>query len=82
VPYGLNTSFTTPSLDTNPVDLSFDQALGLDLVPGYDFSYPIDNGFAENMSLGLDLMGEVELVPRRKKKKVAWVEVSKLIEGK
>jgi hypothetical protein len=74
-------SFAPPSFDANPVDLSFDQALGLDLDPGYNYSYPIDNGFADDMCLGLDLMSEVELVPRRKKK-IAWVEVSKLIEGK
>jgi hypothetical protein len=78
-PYGLDMSFAPPSFDATPVDLSFDQALGLDLDPGYNYSYSVDNEF---MSLGLNPMGEIELVPRRKKKKVAWVEVSKLIEGK
>jgi hypothetical protein len=80
--YGLDMSFAVPSFNTNSVDLSFDQTLGLDLAPGYNYSYAMDSGFAGNMNLGLDLMGEVELVPRRKKKKVAWVEMSKLTEGK
>jgi hypothetical protein len=79
--FGLDMSFTMPSSNSNLVDLSFDQTLGLDLAPGYDYGFPMDSGFGENMSLGLDLMGEVELVPR-KKKKVAWMEVNKLIGGK
>jgi hypothetical protein len=80
IPFGLDMSFAVPSF--NSIDLSFDQTLGLDLAPEYDYSFPIDNGFVENMSLGLDTMGEVELLPRKKKKKVAWVEVSKIIDGK
>jgi hypothetical protein len=80
-PFGLDMSFAMPSSNSNLVDLSFDQTLGLDLAPGYDYGFPMDSGFGENMSLGLDLLGEVELVPR-KKKKVTWVEMNKLIEGK
>jgi hypothetical protein len=74
-------SFATPSSNSNLVDLSFDQTLGLDLAPGYDYGFPMDSGFGGNMSLGLDFMGEVELMPR-KKKKVAWMEVNKMIGGK
>jgi hypothetical protein len=70
-------SFSGPAFNTN-IDLSFDQTLGLDLAPGYDYGFSSDNAF--NV-FGLDMMRDVEMVPRQKKKKVAWVEVNKLIDG-
>lgn len=80
-PFGLDMSFVAPVFASNPVDLSFDQTLGLDLAPGYDYGFPSSSGFNVDMNLGMDLMGEVEVVPRQKKKKVAWVEVNILIDG-
>lgn len=79
-PFGLDMSFTAPVFTSNPVDLSFDQTLGLDLAPGYDYGFPSSSGFNVNMNMGMDLMGEVEVVPRQRKKKVAWVEVNILID--
>lgn len=80
-PFGLDMSFAAPAFPSNPIDLSFDQTLGLDLAPGYDYGFPSNNNFNVNMNLGMDLMGEVEDLPRQKKKKVAWVEVNILIDG-
>ncbi|KAF1935564.1 hypothetical protein EJ02DRAFT_123357 [Clathrospora elynae] len=91
-PFGLDMSFDTaptpnyasdfPKL-TN-YDISFDQTLGLDLAPGFDYGFSGSTVFhMGNMDLGLDLMGEgAESLPvvRQKKKKSAWVEVSKLVE--
>jgi hypothetical protein len=79
-PFGLDMSFSNPPHPTNSpfsnIDLSFDQTLGLDLAPGYDYSYP---SFNVDMNLGLDLMGGQ--VARRTKKKTAWLEVERLIDG-
>ncbi|KAF2246616.1 hypothetical protein BU26DRAFT_521069 [Trematosphaeria pertusa] len=70
----------------------FDQPLGLDLAPGFDAPFPSATSFADvnfgNTSvdmgtLGLDLMGgETRQLPviRQRKKKPAWVDVSKLID--
>jgi hypothetical protein len=80
-PFGLDMAFAAPVFASDPVDLSFDQTLGLDLAPGYDYGFPSSSGFNVDMNLGLDLMGEVEVVPRQKKKKVAWVEVNIMIDG-
>lgn len=80
-PFGLDMSFAAPVFASNPVDLSFDQTLGLDLAPGYDYGFQNSSGFNVDMNLGMDLMGEVEVVPRQKKKKVAWVEVNIMIDG-
>jgi hypothetical protein len=74
-------SFTQPSLHTNPINFSFDQTLGLDLASGYDYDFPDDGGYRVDTALGLDMMGEVEVVPRQKKKKIAWVEIKSLIDG-
>ncbi|KAF1914393.1 hypothetical protein BDU57DRAFT_454768, partial [Ampelomyces quisqualis] len=74
---GLDMSFGSPAFNSNNIDLSVDQTLGLDLAPGYDYGFSSDNVF--NV-FGLDIMGDVEVVPMQKKKKVAWVEVSKLID--
>jgi hypothetical protein len=76
-------SFAQTSFHTNQIDLSFDQTLGLDLAPGYDYGFPSGSSYAMDTTLGLDMMGRgVEEVPRQKKKKVAWVEVKRLIDGK
>lgn len=75
-PFGLDMSFSTPAFNSN-IDLSFDQTLGLDLAPGYDYGFSTDNAFTV---FGLDMMRDVEMVPRPKKK-VGWVEVNKLIDG-
>lgn len=81
-PFGLDMSFAQPSFHTNPIDLSLDQALGLDLAPGYDYGFPSDSGFGVDITMGLDMMsGQVEMVPRQKTKKLAWVEINKLIDG-
>jgi hypothetical protein len=76
-------SFAQPSFHTNPVDLSLDQALGLDLAPGYDYGFPSSSGYGMDVAMGLDMMGsEVEELRREKTKKVAWVEIKRLIDGK
>jgi hypothetical protein len=73
----------------------FDQPLGLDLAPGFDLPFGInhhntlppinyDNEDTDMGTLGLDMMGAENLhipVVRQKKKKAAWVDVSKLIDG-
>jgi hypothetical protein len=78
-PFGLDMSFSNPPHATNPafsnMDLSFDQTLGLDLAPGYDYTYP---SFNVDMNLGLDLVGGQAV---RRKKKMAWLEVERLIDG-
>jgi len=78
---GLDMSFAQPSYQTNTAGLAFDQNLGLDLSPGYDYQFTNTGGFGVDMNLGLDMIGEVEVVPRQKRKKVAWVEISKVIDG-
>jgi hypothetical protein len=78
----MDMSYSVPLFPSNPVDLSFDQTLGLDLAPNFDYGFPVENGLGVNVNLGMDLMGEVEVVPRQKKKKLAWVEVDRLIDGK
>jgi hypothetical protein len=81
-PYGLDMSFTQPSYPTNPIDLSFDQTLGLDLAPGYDYGFSSNRGLGADMALLLNMPGEVEVLPRQMKKRIAWVEVNPLIDGK
>jgi hypothetical protein len=75
-------SFTQPSYPTNPIDLSFDQTLGLDLAPGYDYGFSSNRGLGADMALLLNMPGEVEVLPRQKKTRIAWVEVNPLIDGK
>jgi len=74
----------------------FDQPLGLDLAPGFDLPFnlthhntlPPVNYDHENLdmgTLGLDMLGAENMqipVVKQKKKKAAWVDVSKLIESK
>ncbi|KAF2637430.1 hypothetical protein P280DRAFT_103389 [Massarina eburnea CBS 473.64] len=92
----LNANF--PPTDFEKFAEFFDQPLGLDLAPGFDFtlSHSMANlpqiNFdkdADMGALGLDLMGgpartegSVEQIPivRQKKKKAAWVDVSKLVD--
>jgi len=63
------------------IDMSFDQTLGLDLAPGFDYGFPTaaDNSFGADMDLGLDTMLPVV---KQKRKKVAWLEVNRLVDGK
>lgn len=79
---GLDMSHIQPSYQSNTVGLTFDQNLGLNLSPGYDCQFNNTNGCGVDMTLGLDMMSEFEVVPRQKEKKVAWVEISKVIDGK
>ncbi|KAF9691902.1 hypothetical protein EKO04_009871 [Ascochyta lentis] len=61
-------------------DLSFDQTLGLDLAPSFDMGFAGSSGHG---TLGLSVMGETERLAfvRQKPKKLAWVDVSKLIDS-
>ena len=87
--YGLDMSFNNASTCSflpalpkqNLPDLSFDQTLGLDLAPGFDMGFVGSSGYG---TLGLNMMGEDEQLPviKQKPKKVVWVDVQKLIEGK
>jgi hypothetical protein len=94
----LNSNFTSADFSKFPdVDPStfFDQPLGLDLAPGFDLPFnitqntlPLINYDHENLdmgTLGLDMLGaenmQIPLV-RQKKKKAAWLDVSKLIESR
>jgi hypothetical protein len=87
--YGLDMSFNNaptynflPALTKqNLPDLSFDQTLGLDLAPGFDMGFASNSGYG---TLGLNMMREDEQLPvvKQKPKKVVWVDVQKLIEGK
>jgi hypothetical protein len=104
-PFGLdmgvvgNNNFTPTDFSKFPdIDPStfFDQPLGLDLAPGFDLPFnlnqhntlpPInyDNDGMDISSLGLEMLGTESLripVVRQKKKKAAWVDVSKLIDSK
>jgi hypothetical protein len=92
--FGLDMSFNHTPTTNYPsdypklvnYDISFDQTLGLDLAPGFDYGFASNNAFQMgDMDLGLDMMGEnVESLPvvKQKRKKSAWVDVSRLIDGK
>ncbi|KAF1923656.1 uncharacterized protein M421DRAFT_306905 [Didymella exigua CBS 183.55] len=85
--YGLDMSFNntpTPNFLAVPnrpslIDLSFDQTLGLDLAPGFGLGFDGNDGYN---TLSFNTMGEAEQLPvvKQKPKKVAWVDVSKLID--
>lgn len=66
-------------------DISYDQTLGLDLAPGFDYGFAGGSGLdTEAMEMGINMSGEsMELLPvvRQKRKKSAWVDVSRLIDG-
>ncbi|KAF2820274.1 hypothetical protein CC86DRAFT_119051 [Ophiobolus disseminans] len=94
-PFGLDMGFSpaaAPFATHNNIDvsklaninLSFDQTLGLDLAPGFDYGFRPDSGFNVGMNLGLDIMSanEAERLPvvRQKTKKMAWLEVNKLVD--
>ncbi|KAF2030535.1 hypothetical protein EK21DRAFT_65189 [Setomelanomma holmii] len=86
-PFGLDMSFQTPPYPHgnndfskfNEIDLSFDQTLGLDLAPGYDYGFSADS-YADT-NLGLDMMGPNEPLPivKQKRKKSVMIDVSTLI---
>lgn len=86
--YGLDLSFDNalppafvPAISKQRLpELSLDQTLGLDLAPGFDMGFAGNSGYS---TLGLNMMGGHEQLPvvRQKPKKVAWVDVSKLIES-
>ncbi|EFQ91623.1 hypothetical protein PTT_11477 [Pyrenophora teres f. teres 0-1] len=90
-PYSLDMPFgnaITPSYPNNfPKHVhytpSFD-TLGMDLAPGFDYAFAGSNAFPMGgMDMGLGLMGgNVESLPvvRQKRKKSAWVDVSRLVE--
>jgi hypothetical protein len=86
--YGMNARFNNAAASNfaaparpNLIDLSFDQTLGLDLAPGFGMGFDGNGGYS---ALGLDMMGDTEQLPiiRQKPKKVAWVDVSKLVDSK
>ncbi|RYO62455.1 hypothetical protein AA0116_g4829 [Alternaria tenuissima] len=66
-------------------DISYDQTLGLDLAPGYNYDFSHSDGFhIGGMDLGMDIMNDVTAalpVVRQKRRKTGWVDVSRLIDG-
>ncbi|KAF2623041.1 hypothetical protein BU25DRAFT_200455 [Macroventuria anomochaeta] len=86
--YGLDMPLNnapTPNFLLSPpkqslLNLSFNQTLGLDLAPGFDLGFAGNSGYS---TLGLNMTGETEQLPvmKQKPKKVAWVDVHKLIEN-
>ncbi|EMD59622.1 hypothetical protein COCSADRAFT_175469 [Bipolaris sorokiniana ND90Pr] len=85
--FGMNTSFGgTPAPKyagdfTQLVnhDISFDQTLGLDLAPGFDYGFANNTSFGTGPGLcamGDDLEG-LQVVKQRKR--CAWIDVSRLI---
>jgi hypothetical protein len=87
--YGLDMAFHNVPIPNFPqappkqslLDLSFDQTLGLDLAPGFDMGFAGNDGY--NM-LNMNMMDETERLPvvRQKQKKVALVDVTKLVNCK
>ncbi|KAF2006670.1 hypothetical protein P154DRAFT_222374 [Amniculicola lignicola CBS 123094] len=81
-------SFPDFNTKFNDIDTSsfFDLPLGLDLAPAYGTDMPTtlsgfsSGAFGDMESLGLDMMGEGLQVVRQKKKKAAWIDVSKFID--
>lgn len=65
----------------NSLAISFDQTLGLDLAPGFDMGFVGDGGYS---AFGLTTVSETEQLPtvKQRSKKVAWVDVQKLINSK
>jgi hypothetical protein len=88
ISYGLDMPFsnTTPpslaavSARASLVDLSFDQTLGLDLAPGFGLGFDGNGGYS---TLGFNMMGDAENIRpvKQKPRKVAWVDVSKLMDS-
>ncbi|KAF2853603.1 hypothetical protein T440DRAFT_312119 [Plenodomus tracheiphilus IPT5] len=91
--FGLDVNFThepTPTYRGGDIeklgdyDISFDQTLGLDLAPGFDYGFSTDNGMDMSPTdLRIDVMHDnmasLPLV-RQKRKKVITVDVSRLID--
>ncbi|KAF2127972.1 hypothetical protein P153DRAFT_319132 [Dothidotthia symphoricarpi CBS 119687] len=81
-PFGLDMPFATGPMSSFPneslkpvnLDLSYDQTLGLDLAPSYDFG-------GHNLDANMSRMNDSEQFPviRQKKKKMAWIEVPMFI---
>ncbi|CAO2657996.1 Nn.00g072560.m01.CDS01 [Neocucurbitaria sp. VM-36] len=87
-PFGLDMNFNHAPTPNYPADfpkltnydISFDQTLGLDLAPGFDYGFAGTAGsWSGDMNLGADLMGEEVEIVRQKRKKSAWVDTSALI---
>lgn len=93
-PYGMDMNFNQVPTSAFPgeypklvnFDISFDQTLGLDLAPGYDYGYAGNNAMnISGMDLGLGMMGaSPESLPlvRQTRKKIAWLDITRLIDGK
>ncbi|KAF2471003.1 uncharacterized protein BDR25DRAFT_334155 [Lindgomyces ingoldianus] len=94
-PFGLDmgmSNFNDFATKFNDIDSAtyFDQPLGLDLAPGFDVGLNgttmtgfSTSGFGDMPNLGLDLTGlEFEPLPvvKQKRKRAAWLDVSKLID--
>lgn len=83
-PFGLDMLHATGPIPTHQnkhskvanLDMSFDQTLGLDLAPGLDFS-------VQNFDVHTGWTSESEANPTamQKSKKMAWIEVPKLINS-
>jgi len=91
-PYSLDMPFgnaTSPNYPNNfPRHVNYNpsfESLGLDLAPGFDYAFAGSNAFPiGDMGMGLEMMdGNVGSLPvvRQKRKKSAWVDVSRLVEG-
>ncbi|KAF1851507.1 uncharacterized protein K460DRAFT_36250 [Cucurbitaria berberidis CBS 394.84] len=87
-PFGLDMNFNHAPTPNYPADIpklanydiSFDQTLGLDLAPGFDYGFAgAAGGWSGDMQLGLDLMGENVEVVKQKRKKTTWVDTTILI---
>ncbi|KAH7086288.1 hypothetical protein FB567DRAFT_67126 [Paraphoma chrysanthemicola] len=89
-PFGLDMSYQAPQYSHGAndfskfshIDLSFDQTLGLDLAPGFDYGFPADNSFGE-MNMALDLMEdsrEVLPVVKQTRKKSAVLQLNILVD--
>jgi hypothetical protein len=66
-------------------EISYDQTLGLDLAPGYDYGFSHPSAFhMGDMDLGMNMMSDVAAAlpaVRQKRKKTAWLDVARLIDG-
>lgn len=63
-------------------DISFDQTLGLDLAPSFDYGLASNNGFSTDAGLGMMVENLEDLqVVRQSRKRRAWLDVAKLIDG-
>ncbi|KAH7394454.1 hypothetical protein BKA66DRAFT_509725 [Pyrenochaeta sp. MPI-SDFR-AT-0127] len=91
-PFGLDMSFSNAQSSTYPTvfpkhvnyDISFDQTLGLDLAPTFDYGFAGTSGFSMGdvgLDLGLTEEAEESLpVVRQKRRKIAWLDVNRLTD--